>query len=138
MTRVDFQQLTRLRLREARRLLAANLAAGAYYLTGHAVECALKACVARQTRRHDFPDKNRARESWDHDLNKLLSLADLQKALDNDAKQRRQLAINWAVVKDWQNASRYQPHITRQQADALYRAVSSRNDGVIRWIRQHW
>jgi HEPN domain-containing protein len=32
-------------------LLEAGLYAGAYYLAGYAVECALKACIAKKTAR---------------------------------------------------------------------------------------
>jgi hypothetical protein len=42
MTRKDFQRLTRLRLNDARTLLKNGNNEGAYYLTGLAVECALK------------------------------------------------------------------------------------------------
>ena len=57
MNRKDLQRLTRLRLAEARVLLAAAKYDGAYYLAGYAVECALKACIAKQIKRFDFPDK---------------------------------------------------------------------------------
>lgn len=55
MNRREFRELTTLRLAEARALLDAGLPDGAYYLAGYAVECALKACISRQTRQHDFP-----------------------------------------------------------------------------------
>jgi len=42
-TRLEFQQLARMRLRDARVLLANGNLEGAYYLTGLAVECAIKA-----------------------------------------------------------------------------------------------
>jgi len=32
---------------------------GAYYLAGYAVECAIKACIAKGTRRYEFPDKRK-------------------------------------------------------------------------------
>lgn len=47
MNRSDFQKLTELRLTEANALLGAKCYEGAYYLTGYAVECALKACIAQ-------------------------------------------------------------------------------------------
>ncbi len=50
MNRSDFQRLTRLRLDEAKVLLANERYQGAYYLIGYAVECALKACIAKQTK----------------------------------------------------------------------------------------
>jgi HEPN domain-containing protein len=45
------------RLKEANVLLRLGLSDGAYYLAGYAVECALKACIAKGTRRYEFPDK---------------------------------------------------------------------------------
>jgi HEPN domain-containing protein len=68
MNRADFQQLSELRLREAQALLAAGLPDGAYYLAGYAVECALKACIAKRTREHDFADKKLVNDSHTHDL----------------------------------------------------------------------
>lgn len=49
MFRKDFQDLAMVRVREAEMLLAAGLFDGAYYLAGLAVECALKACIAKAT-----------------------------------------------------------------------------------------
>ena len=57
MNRYDLQKLSRLRVREAKVLLDNKCYEGAYYLLGYAVECALKACIARQTKAFDFPDR---------------------------------------------------------------------------------
>jgi HEPN domain-containing protein len=53
MNRNYFRQLAELRLKEAKALLAAELPDGTYYLAGYAVECALKACIAKMTQQHD-------------------------------------------------------------------------------------
>jgi hypothetical protein len=45
VNRSDFQKLAMDRIADAKALLAAKRWAGAYYLAGYAVECALKACV---------------------------------------------------------------------------------------------
>ena len=45
MDRQDFQRLASLRRREAKNLLNSGLYDGAYYLSGYAVECGLKACL---------------------------------------------------------------------------------------------
>ena len=111
---------------------------GAYYLTGHAVECALKACIARRTRRHDFPDRRVANEAWQHNLEALLSTAGLRGALANASTTSSALAANWAIVKDWTVDSRYEANITEEGARQLYRAVTRRRNGVMRWVRQHW
>jgi hypothetical protein len=49
MKRQDFQGLAAVRLKEARVLLEARCWEGADYLGGYVVECALKACIAKQT-----------------------------------------------------------------------------------------
>ena len=78
MNRKDLKALALTRLREAKVLLANGEYSGAYYLAGYVVECALKACIAKRTRIHDFPDKQRALDSWKHDPTKLINTADLQ------------------------------------------------------------
>lgn len=136
MTRLDFQRLTRLRLRDARTLLGGGNSEGAYYLTGVAVECALKSAIARKTRRHDFPPKPKVVYGvYDHDLNKLLVAAGLDAVLDTAAAANPVLRANWALVKDWTIESRYLA--SGPNGDELYRAVAGRN-GVLGWLRQHW
>lgn len=58
MNRADLQVLARLRLAEAKVLFDNRRYEGAYYLLGYAIECALKAYIAKQTKRYDFPEKN--------------------------------------------------------------------------------
>jgi hypothetical protein len=48
------------------------MADGAYYLAGYAVECALKACIAKETKRYEFPDKKRVDSSYSHNLDLLV------------------------------------------------------------------
>jgi hypothetical protein len=55
--RRDFKALADLRAEEAGILLAERKTQGAYYLAGYAVECALKACIAKKTKRFEFPPK---------------------------------------------------------------------------------
>lgn len=110
---------------------------GAYYLCGYVIECALKACIARHTKRHDFPDKKRVVESYTHDLEKLIKVAELWPALEWEMDQDPDFADNWYVVKDWEENSRYERHAKREAED-LYSAVADGQHGVLRWIRQHW
>jgi hypothetical protein len=63
-------------------VLEAELWDGAYYLAGFAVECALKACIAKQTLRHEFPDKKRAVESSSDELLPLVRLAGVLASFD--------------------------------------------------------
>jgi len=138
MNRRELQELPRTRLHEAAILLAAQCYRGAYYLAGYAVECALKACIARKTRRHDFPNKDKVFKSYTHDLKQLVNVAELQRSLSQEVKSSRQFNINWAIVKDWSEESRYQLAVTPQGAQDLYVAITNRHNGVLRWIRGHW
>lgn len=80
MNRKELQALSRIRLAEARALLGSGHFSGAYYLAGYAMECAFKACIARQTLRHDFPDKKRVDASYTHNLKELVAAAELRGA----------------------------------------------------------
>jgi HEPN domain-containing protein len=62
------QALADARVADARTLLNAKRFDAAYYLAGYAIECALKACIATKTERHDFPDKDFARDVYTHNL----------------------------------------------------------------------
>jgi hypothetical protein len=137
MTRKDFQHLSRLRLKDARTLLRNGNSEGAYYLTGLAVECALKASVARRTRHHDFPpEPTFVRENvYTHNLNKLLVAAGLESVLNEAVTNNAALKTNWALVKDWKPQSRYL--LNGLNGSELYRAAAGRN-GVLGWLRQHW
>lgn len=138
MNRADLQRISMQRRREAAALLRAGLFPGAYYLTGYAVECALKACVARQVGKYDFPNKKLAQESWTHDLESLVRLAGVGPDLSRDAKLNAALQLNWAIVKDWSETARYDLTVTRVQARDLYSACTSRRNGILSWIRQRW
>ena len=137
MTRVDLQAISRMRQREAKVLLTARHFPGAYYLIGYSVECALKAAIARQTNRYDFPDKNFAAQAFSHELTALLKLAGLKDALEASSSASPVLARKWAIVKDWSVESRYRSVVPPQTALDMYSASTSRN-GVLSWIRERW
>lgn len=80
MKRIEFQALSRMRADEGKCLLDAGLYAGSYYLTGYSVECGLKAVIAKNCERYQFPDKGFATACYTHDLRVLIKLAGLQSA----------------------------------------------------------
>jgi len=136
LTRRDFQRLAELRVREAGALLRTRNPAGAYYLSGYAIECALKACIARRARRHEFPLKaDYVRRLYTHNLEELLRLAELEAHLESEMKTNTALATNWGVVKSWSEESRYQ--ISGLNGKDLNNAVGA-PDGVLAWIKQRW
>lgn len=138
MHRRELRRLSRLRIREARILLRARAFAGAYYLAGYAVECALKACAARKFRSFDIPDRRIVGDLHTHDLERLLEVAGLRVSLELDGATRPGLRGNWHVVKDWRTALRYNPRITPQEALAMYSACTERACGILSWLRSQW
>ena len=137
MNRKDFQAIARIRLEEARLLLSSGLYDGAYYLSGYVIECALKACIARKTRTHDFPDRRTVNDSYTHDLATLVRVAGLQGELESEMKVGPAFAVNWGTVKDWNEESRYVAW-SQREAQGLYSAIVDRRHGVLRWLRRHW
>jgi hypothetical protein len=135
LTRNDLRRLAWVRLKEARILLRSECWDGAYYLCGYAVECALKACIAKRTLRHEFPDKEIVTQSYSHNLTTLMATAGLD--LGRKLASAPPFAVNWAAVKDWTEKSRYQAN-SRKKAQDLYRVVAARKHGLMRWVRQHW
>lgn len=138
MNRKELQDLSRLRRQEAAVLLKSRHYPGAYYLLGYSVEFALKAAIAKQTKKHDFPNKALVNKAYTHNLENLLKLAELQLALEKDMKENRALELNWAVVKDWTEQTRYQANILAAEAKDLYSACSARKNGILPWIRVRW
>lgn len=137
MRRRDFQDLARSRIREGHILLQAAAYDGAYYLLGLAVESALKACIARKTLRHEFPDRKIVERSYSHNLVQLASVAGLDQIIEIASETNPRFAANWNIVKDWTIDSRYETHDDRMASD-LYRAITGRRDGVMACIRRHW
>ena len=137
MKRKELQELAAIRLREAKLLLQGNCWEGAYYLGGYVAECALKACIARQTERHEFPDKKRADASHTHRLTDLLRVAGLEEALGEAVRHQPEFAANWQIVRDWSERSRYEKR-SRSEAEALLKALQDRKYGVLPWLRKRW
>jgi HEPN domain-containing protein len=137
MNRADLQQIAEVRLQESRALLAAGFADGAYYLAGYAVECALKACIAKRTRQHDFPEKKLVNDSHTHDLGKLLSVAELRIELDAAIQADPLMKAKLDTIEDWSETSRYERK-TLQEATDLLEAVEDGTGGLLSWIRSRW
>jgi len=136
MNRNDFQKISRLRVREAKALLDKRLFSGAYYLLGYAVECAFKACIARNTDKYDFPPNPRqVNKIYTHDLEALLKASGLEHELENEMKKNPELERNWSTVKDWKEDSRYKYDIYKLTSRDFYSAVIARKNGVLTWLK---
>ncbi len=138
MNRSALRKTSAVRLRDSRSLLRAGRYSAAYYLLGYAVECAIKACVARKVKRYDFPDKKLANKAHTHDLEQLVGVAGLEADFAAARLANPELDVNWAVVKDWVVDSRYDTSISEAQARDMYSACTARRNGVLPWIKERW
>lgn len=138
MNKADLESLVDIRVSEAEALLASGNFPGAYYLAGYAVECALKACIAKQVRQYDFPNKKLAVSSHSHKLADLVGVAGLRQKLEENENNDAEFKLNWAVAKDWSEQSRYECSIPEPKARDLIDAVTNDNSGVLSWLRTYW
>ena len=139
MNRADFQALADVRIDEAQALLSLNPPRpdGAYYLAGYAVECALKAAIAKLNNQHDWPDKGFVADCHTHSLKALMRLANLETDFKLALAANPALALNWNTVTDWSEKSRYERHAL-QKAQEMVVAVADNTNGVLPWIRGRW
>jgi hypothetical protein len=137
LTRRDLQQLAEKRLTEASSLFRSRLYEGSYHLAGLSIECAVKACIAKQTRRFEFPEKSKVLRSYDHNLAELVKVAGLQASL-GQAVLNTAFATNWGIVAAWRIESRYTVDIKRQEASLLLSSITNPTDGVMTWLRSLW
>lgn len=124
-------------MRDAQTLLSAGQWSGAYYIAGYAVECGLKACIAKLTNLHDYPNKDLAFKCHTHKIEALVEVAGVKNQRDADATANPALGANWLITKDWDEKSRYQLW-TEFQARELLVAVSDTTNGVMPWIKVRW
>lgn len=138
MNRADLQKLSDIRVEDATVLFDSRRLDGAYYMLGYAVECALKACVAKLIREHDFPDKKLINESYVHDLERLLVVSGVKHEHKEEQRTNEAFATNWAVVKDWSEQLRYEYAVPEKVVDDFFKAVTDPENGVLAWLKTRW
>ena len=138
MNRTDLQQLSNARVEDAQALLEAGRWAAAYYLLGYAVECGLKACAAKQFKQDEVPDKTLVNDFYTHRLDKLLGISGVKAALEVKANADIGFHVNWNTVRDWSEASRYDPSTTEAKARDMLVAVADPTTGVLPWLKAQW
>ena len=139
MNRNDLQKLSKLRRSDAKILLDAGHAEASYYLMGYAIECALKAVIAKGTQKHDFPDKRAVLDTHTHNLEDLARLSDLKKPLQS-LPTTHPARIHWAVVKNWSEAGRYRHDIMPAGGKGFVQGQHgpARTYGVLTCIKAYW
>jgi hypothetical protein len=103
------------------------------------VECAVKACIAKKTKRHEFPPgRKHIEDCYQHDLGKLIKAAGLEDALKASCQADASLDANWGIVNKWSVEDRYDDKITESRAKDFLSAVRATKHGVLAWLRLHW
>jgi hypothetical protein len=137
LTRDVCQQLSAVRLNEARKLLEFGFAGGAYYIAGYAIELAFKAVISRAFLAQAIPSPRFVRDIYSHDLDKLVNVAGLRAELDTERASNERFAANWLLVRDWSEQSRYEL-TTTEDARYLLDAIEHPKEGILAWIRNRW
>ena len=106
VNRRELRELSAVRLREAKALYQAGCWDGSYYLAGYAVECALKACIAKATARFDFPAKQRVVDSHTHNLQALAKVAAVDGTLKTLCESDLVFRKHWDSALEWPEQSR--------------------------------
>jgi hypothetical protein len=111
----------------------------AVYLAGYAIECILKVYIIQQQgvktltaavdalrkAGKNVPDLN---STIGHHLQRLLSLTDLERQLDNERERKK----DWNICLKWRSNWRYDPTSpTRANAEEFVKAVRS----VYAWVK---
>jgi hypothetical protein len=137
--RVTFQKLAQLRVDEAKALLGHRQSSGAYYLAGYAIECALKAVIAKQFRAEEIPDRALVNKIYERDLSKLLSLAGLEAELNAARRADSELDHRWSIVKNWTEQARYSIWTDKDAASIMDGvAGDGRAEGLFQWLTARW
>jgi HEPN domain-containing protein len=124
-------------IKSARTLLGESHYSAAYHLAGLAVECALKAKVAKAFKAQTWPDRQFVSEIFHHDLAKLVRQADLE--LERQAEELRSPPFRayWNTVRAWTVESRYKEWSPAEAKD-MVESAGRNGTGVVAWIRRHW
>ncbi|MFW6076798.1 MAG: hypothetical protein ACOC71_03525 [Hyphomicrobiales bacterium] len=131
------QELADRRAAEASALLELGHFSGAYYLAGYALECGLKALIARRFEAGVIPDKRYVQQIYTHRLTDLLKLAEVEDERVELAESDPEFKAKWLIALDWSEESRYEIR-DAAGAGALTRAILQAEDGVFQWIRSKW
>lgn len=138
MDRTRLQQLAEIRLKDAEVLLSDGRWQAAYYLLGYSIECALKACVAKQFKEYEVPDKKLVNSFYTHRLDELLTISGVKSELETQTRRDVNFALNWNLVRDWTEAARYELDVAETSARNMHEAVTHAASGILPWLRTQW
>src|SRR5213080_529431 len=116
ISRAELRRIARARLKDAEVLFAGRRYDGAAYLSGYAVELALKARICRTLKWSDFPSTPGEFSSYQsfrtHNLEVLLRLSGMEAAIGS------RYLPEWAAFTTWNPEMRYNPVGTTSAGEA--------------------
>ena len=139
-SRNELKKISRTRLKEAKALYQNRLYDGAKYLSGYAVETALKARICKNIN-EDYPEKGEIAKSFlTHKFDVLIRLGGLQKAFESELVGNVNFKLNWSLLSNWNESFRYSTigNSTQSEIEEILNALEHKNDGVLTWIMKKW
>jgi hypothetical protein len=116
----------------ARVLAAAAFWADSYLHAGMALEFALKYRIMRHESLTVWPDRRKRPRLYSHDLPRLASLAGLGTRLARELARKSPFGTAWAIARDWDIDSRYDPLFLPEQGKLMLRAMDGM--GLLEWL----
>jgi hypothetical protein len=144
MIRHTFQQISLVRLEDAKALLDKKQYDGCCYLAGYSIELALKAATCRLMERDDFFTLAKAetvRAFKIHNLRELIILAGLWQKYEDLSVHEPLIYDNWRIIVDgikWSEQLRYQIGLTQKDATEMVEAIDHPTNGILKWIKNYW
>lgn len=138
-TRKEFQELAKLRLKEAEHLYDKGLYDGCVYLCGYVVEFALKARICRVLKLDKYPDEGRFSDLFKkHDFELLRRLCGLEQS--KELAKGTALGTNLSTATEWTPERRYTPvgTVNQRKAEDVLASLRDRPNGVLTWLAKKW
>jgi HEPN domain-containing protein len=154
--RLEFQEMALLKIKEANLLHKNGLYHGAFYLSGYAMEFALKAAVCRNLDMDDFFEEKKSNDKSKpsggifekmktHDIGTLLIMAGLYNKLNafKEANEEFEIKWNYITTKQWNEQCRYDnSSMTKKynkiDVESFIDAIDNKKGGFLKWIQHYW
>ena len=153
--RLEFQDLAKIKIKEAKSLYRNKFYSGAFYLAGYALEFSLKAAVCKNLKMDDFFEDKKGNNPTKlkddvlgkfktHDYRTLIILAGLYHQLENDKKSDMIFGINWSHIEkmSWSEICRYEISNPKKYNETdvkeFIKAIDNQKGGSLKWIQKYW
>ena len=138
LTHATLVQLAREKLNDGWLLFEHDRLDNAYYLTGYAIELALKSIAAKTFLLHTLPDRNYVNRLHTHDLERLRQETGLESSFQDQVGYDPAFEGRWDVVREWSESARYRT-TGRETVEQFMTAVGKdHDDGVFAWLSSHF